>query len=142
MGNTIGLKKWFHFTRCRLSPIVTRYNSGKPCTGKILNNLEIMFAEIVIFKIWTNKNHDVSPFGNGLQKSTARDNQGGYGIEAAISRVGWWWSNVVWQKWYSEMKGKTSESICVHQILLYRFVLHCKMLMSSSWANLKMEWWR
>ena len=32
--------------------------SGEPCTEKILNNLEIMVAEVVLFKISTNGNRE------------------------------------------------------------------------------------
>ena len=31
---------------------------GKPCTEKILNNLEVMVAEVVLFKISTNGNRE------------------------------------------------------------------------------------
>ena len=32
--------------------------SGKPCAEKILNNLEVMIAEVVLFKISTNGNRE------------------------------------------------------------------------------------
>ena len=67
--------------------------SGKPYTEKILNNLEIMFAEVVLFKISTNSKvkflSKVSPVGNRPHKSTATDNHSDTGIGTGIIGAGW-----------------------------------------------------
>ena len=50
MGNTIDFKKRFHFITCNCPPLSLVTVSGKPYTKKILNNLEIMVAEVVLLK--------------------------------------------------------------------------------------------